>query len=140
MDNLWTIRSFKNFDYLAFVHVDVSRRPLLVVEMFEETGEQKVTLSTSSRWGEVDDHEEQAHREACGTLRALETYAQRLQGKIVLHVTDCTPVSNAIEKGSKCSEDDFVFADSSVVRGVTCVGESARERCCVQAAFKTNGV
>eukprot|EP00961_Rhodomonas_salina_P273909 3700988-Rhodomonas_salina.1 len=61
-------------------------------------------MSTSGRWGAGDDSGEQAHREACGTLRALETFLESMQGRMVLHLTDCVPVSSAMGSGSKDSE------------------------------------
>eukprot|EP00961_Rhodomonas_salina_P202827 2736387-Rhodomonas_salina.3 len=63
----------------------------------------KTTWKTSGRWGKADDASEQAHREACGTLRALETFLQQMQGKIILHLTDCVPVSSAMGAWSKNS-------------------------------------
>eukprot|EP00961_Rhodomonas_salina_P057430 772152-Rhodomonas_salina.1 len=71
-----------------------------VLEYVREDGE-RVMLKTSGRWGNGDDASEQAHREACGTLRALETFVRELQGKTVIHLTDCTPVAAAIDHGSK---------------------------------------
>eukprot|EP00961_Rhodomonas_salina_P116674 1570266-Rhodomonas_salina.1 len=74
-----------------------------ILELVGEDGA-RTTRKTSGRWGEQDDSGEQAHREACGTLRALETFLQAMQGKIILHLTDCVPVSSAMGAGSKESE------------------------------------
>jgi hypothetical protein len=61
-------------------------------------------LKASGRWQTKDDSSEQAHREACGTVRAVEAFLAELQGKTVLHLTDCIPVAQAIGKGSRGSE------------------------------------
>jgi hypothetical protein len=73
-----------------------------VLELAGEEGDREI-LSTSGRWGEGDESSEQAHRESTGTVLACETFIERLQGKTVLHLTDCTPVSNAVNNGSKRS-------------------------------------
>eukprot|EP00961_Rhodomonas_salina_P137343 1847678-Rhodomonas_salina.1 len=61
-----------------------------VLEILQEDGGRSI-MKTSGRWGTSDEAGEQEHRESCGTLQALETFVQEMQGKIVLHLTDCTP-------------------------------------------------
>lgn len=81
--------------------------------ILEMTGDKglRESVSTSGRWGEADQASEQAHRESTGTLRAVETFIEKLQGKTVLHLTDCTPVSNAMNSGSRGS---MVLQDNAV--------------------------
>eukprot|EP00961_Rhodomonas_salina_P175477 2366723-Rhodomonas_salina.1 len=73
-----------------------------LLEFLEQRGSKEL-LETSARWEEFDESSEQAHRESCGTLRALEVFIEQLQGKIVLHLTDCLPVACSMGKGSKGS-------------------------------------
>jgi hypothetical protein len=74
-----------------------------ILEERSETGA-TIRSETSGRWAHDDPASEQAHREACGALRAFETFAVQLQGKTVLHLTDCTPVQAAVGSGSKNSK------------------------------------
>ncbi len=73
-----------------------------ILELRSEQGG-NTRVETSGRWGEGDEVGDQAHREAYGTLRAFEAFAPQLQGKAVLHLTDCSPVEAAVNKGSKSS-------------------------------------
>ncbi len=73
-----------------------------ILETREEDGS-TARSETSGRWGTADEVGDQAHREAYGTLRAFETFMPQLQGRLVLHLTDCSPVEAAVNKGSKSS-------------------------------------
>lgn len=44
---------------------------------------------------------EQAHREGAGTLMGLEAFGEEIRGRVVIHLTDCTPVMAAMKSGSK---------------------------------------
>jgi hypothetical protein len=74
-----------------------------ILEVRHQVGASEV-IQTSGRWGPGDHVEEQAHREGYGTLRAFETFAPKLQGLTVIHLTDCSPVKAAMDKGSKASK------------------------------------
>lgn len=72
--------------------------------ILERATERHSPIPISGRWGVHDDSNEQAHREACGTVRAVEAFLSELQGSTVLHLTDCIPVAQAMEKGSANSK------------------------------------
>jgi hypothetical protein len=99
------LRRFRNGEHVvdACLSTDASFMGWgAVLELADGQGGRE-RFSTSGRWGKEDECSEQAHRESTGTVRAFESFLGKLQGKTILHLTDCTPVANAMNAGSKNS-------------------------------------
>ncbi len=99
------LRRFKNGERVAYTTLSTDASWMgwgAILELIDENGKRE-SLETSARWRSEDKDTEQAHREAQGALNAFKTFRRQLQGKTVLHLTDCMPVAEAVGKGSKNS-------------------------------------